>query len=327
MKKYSRCTAQYARLKRFAFLITGCYNHSNRTEVEESVRSMTGCGSGKVSMDGWEVTVDLKTVNHRFLDLGLRLPRNLAFLEPIIREQTAKHIRRGHADIFLTVSRTGNTEASRVQCNPELAALYYDAAFAIAERTGAPNQMTVRDLMELEGVLTLTESEMDEEAVEGACAQALEEACRHLAEMREKEGSHLKTNLALYLDQASKLRDRISMRAPKVVAEYREKLEARLRMMNAEGVDPQRLAQEVAIMADRCAIDEELARLASHFSQMRTYLEADGEIGKKMDFLIQEMNREANTIGSKASDAEIAQLVVDLKSEIEKLREQIQNVE
>ena len=291
------------------------------------MRSMTGCGSGKVNMDGWEVTVDLKTVNHRFLDLGLRLPRNLAFLEPTVREQAAKYIYRGHADIFITVSRNGDAAAARVQCDPELAALYFEAASSISERTGAPNQMTVRDLMGLEGVLTLTESEMDEETVGKACAQAMEEACRHLSEMREREGGHLKTNLALYLDRASELRDRIFLRAPGVVTEYREKLEARLRMLNAEAVDPQRLAQEVAIMADRCAIDEELARLASHFSQMRIYLEADGEIGKKMDFLIQEMNREANTIGSKASDAEIAQLVVDLKSEIEKLREQIQNVE
>ena len=291
------------------------------------MRSMTGCGSGKASRDGWEITVDLKTVNHRFLDLGLRLPRNLAFLETTVREQAGRFIRRGHVDIYITVVRNGDAAASRVQCDPELAALYYDAAAVISERTGAPNQMTVRDLMGLEGVLTLAESEMDEETVTAGCAQAAEEALRQLVDMREREGAHLKSNLALYLDRASVLRDRISLRAPKVVSEYREKLQARIKTLNADGIDPQRLAQEVAVMADRCAIDEELARLGSHFSQMRLYMDAEGEIGKKMDFLIQEMNREANTIGSKASDAEIAQLVVDLKSEIEKLREQIQNVE
>ena len=291
------------------------------------MRSMTGCGSGKASRDGWEITVDLKSVNHRFLDLGLRLPRNLAFLETTVREQAGRFIRRGHVDIYITVVRNGDAAASRVQCDPELAALYYDAAAVISERTGAPNQMTVRDLMGLEGVLTLAESEMDEETVTAGCAQAAEEALRQLVDMREREGAHLKSNLALYLDRASVLRDRISLRAPKVVSEYREKLEARIKTLNADGIDPQRLAQEVAVMADRCAIDEELARLGSHFSQMRLYMDAEGEIGKKMDFLIQEMNREANTIGSKASDAEIAQLVVDLKSEIEKLREQIQKVE
>ena len=145
--------------------------------------------------------------------------------------------------------------------------------------------------------------------------------------MREREGAHLKKDLRLHLDAADVLRGQILNRAPAVVDEYREKLETRLKNLLTESVEPQRLAQEVAIMADRCAIDEELARLDSHIRQMRKYLESDGEIGKKMDFLIQEMNREANTIGSKASDASIAQYVVDLKSEIEKLREQIQNVE
>ena len=145
--------------------------------------------------------------------------------------------------------------------------------------------------------------------------------------MRDREGAHLKEDLRDHLDAAALLREKILERAPKVVSEYREKLEIRLNSLLTDGVEPQRLAQEVAILADRCAIDEELARLNSHFNQMRQYLEAEGEIGKKMDFLIQEMNREANTIGSKAQDGQIAQWVVDLKSEIEKLREQIQNVE
>ena len=168
---------------------------------------------------------------------------------------------------------------------------------------------------------------MDEELVSAICAEATEAAAAQLVQMREREGTHLKEDLKLHLDAADALRGQILNRAPMVVDEYREKLEARLKNLLTESVEPQRLAQEVAIMADRCAIDEELARLDSHIRQMRKYLESDGEIGKKMDFLIQEMNREANTIGSKASDAAIAQHVVDLKSEIEKLREQIQNVE
>ena len=174
---------------------------------------------------------------------------------------------------------------------------------------------------------TLNEKEMDQELVSALCAEAVAQAAGQVAAMRKKEGEHLKEDLRVHLANAAALREKILGRAPAVVSDYRESLESRLKNMISDGVDPQRLAQEVAIMADRCAIDEELARLESHLRQMENYLEAEGEIGKKMDFLIQEMNRETNTIGSKAQDGKIAQWVVDLKSEIEKLREQIQNVE
>ena len=290
------------------------------------MHSMTGCGSGKVQQDGWEVTVDLKTVNHRFLDISMRLPRNLSFLETTIRDRITKKIRRGHVDVFLTVKRT-DSSAVTVESDPELARLYLDTAVKIAQETGAENDLTVSRLMSMEGVLTVNEREMDEDLVTAICAEAAEIAAEQLLQMRSREGAHLKEDLKVHLDAADALRSAILERAPFVVDEYREKLENRLKNLLSESVEPQRLAQEVAIMADRCAIDEELARLASHISQMRKYLDSQDEIGKKMDFLIQEMNREANTIGSKASDAAIAQNVVDLKSEIEKLREQIQNVE
>ena len=290
------------------------------------MRSMTGYGSGKIQKNGWEVTVDLKTVNHRFLDLSLRLPRNLAFLEQTVREQVSRQIRRGHVDVFLTVTQPAGS-ASQVECDPELAALYVQAAMQIAAKTDVPNDVTVSRLMQQDGVVTLTEAEMDEEAVAAACEEAAAAAAEQVTKMRDQEGIHLKEDLKTHLDAAAVLREKIGERAPLVVAEYRDKLESRLKQLTTDGVEPQRLAQEVAIIADRCAIDEELARLESHIRQMNQYLEAEGEIGKKMDFLIQEMNREANTIGSKASDAGIAQHVVDLKSEIEKLREQIQNVE
>ena len=290
------------------------------------MRSMTGCGSGKVQQDGWEVTVDLKTVNHRFLDIGMRLPRNLSFLEQTVRDTIGRKISRGHTDVYLTVKRT-DISAIDVACDTDLAGLYLGAAEQIAQRTGAENDMTVSSLMKMDGVLTLNEREMDEETVASICREATEIAAAQLVQMREREGMHLKGDLQNHLDAADALREMIMKRAPMVVEEYRDKLETRLKNLLTESVDPQRLAQEVAIIADRCAIDEELARLDSHIRQMRKYLENEGEIGKKMDFLIQEMNREANTIGSKASDAVIAQLVVNLKSEIEKLREQIQNVE
>ena len=290
------------------------------------MQSMTGCGVGLVQRDGWEVTAELKTVNHRFLDLSMRLPRNIAFLEPAVREETAKGLKRGPVDVFLTVR---NTEASSVQItvDQELANQYRDAGKALAEASGAENDLSVSRLLAMEGVVTLNEKEMDRETVTALGAEAVRQAVSQVTAMREKEGAHLKKDLRIHLEGAAALREKILTRAPYVVADYREKLENRLKTMISDGPDPQRLAQEVAIMADRCAIDEELSRLDSHLHQMGMYLEAEGEIGKKMDFLIQEMNREANTIGSKAQDSEIAQWVVDLKSEIEKLREQIQNVE
>ena len=290
------------------------------------MRSMTGCGNGKVQRDGWEVSVDLKTVNHRFLDIGIKLPRALSFLEQTLRDRISGKIRRGHADVFLTVKRTDSSALS-VDCDPNLAALYVEAARRLSDTTGVLNDMTVSRLMSMDGVLILNEREMDEELVAAICAEAADSAADQLVRMREREGSHLKEDLAYHLDAAEALRISIQKRAPMVVIEYREKLENRLKTLLAEPVEPQRIAQETAIIADRCAIDEELSRLDSHIRQMRKFLDAEGEIGKKMDFLIQEMNREANTIGSKASDAAIAQNVVDLKSEIEKLREQIQNVE
>ena len=290
------------------------------------MRSMTGCGTGKVRKNGWEVTAEIRTVNHRFLDISLRLPRNLVFLEQTIRSGISARIRRGHADVYLTVR---NTESSSVtaEADFDLAAHYLHIAEELAEKTGTENDMTVSRVLRMEGVTSVTEREMDQETVAVLCGEAVDLAMDQVIAMREKEGVNLRDDLQSHLDASAVLRDRILERAPGVVADYKERLENRLKALGTEGVDPQRLAQEVAITADRCAIDEELSRLLSHIRQMTGYLNAPDEIGKKLVFLIQEMNREANTIGSKASDAEIAQYVVDLKSEIEKLREQIQNVE
>ena len=290
------------------------------------MRSMTGCGNGRVQRDGWEVTAELKTVNHRFLDISMRLPRNIAFLEQTVRETLSAGLKRGHADVFISVRKTEGS-AVQITVDEALARQYFEAAGALAGSLGAENDMTVSRLLAMEGVTTLTEEDMDEKLVSVLCAEAVKTAADQVAAMREREGAHLREDLQAHLAAAAALREKILKRAPSVVSEYREKLEARLNTALAEGVDPARLAQEVAIMADRCAIDEELSRLESHLRQMGLYLEAEGETGKKMDFLIQEMNRETNTIGSKAQDTEIAQAVVDLKSEIEKLREQIQNVE
>ena len=287
------------------------------------MRSMTGYGKCQLQENTWEVTVELRAVNHRYLDVAMRLPRNLLFLEDGVRKGLAKLVR-GHVDVYLTVRQIEG--ASRVvDADTALAASYVAAAKAIADTTGAANDLTVTQLMKLEGVTTLTESAMDEEAVAALCAKALEGAVAQLDDMRLREGENLRADLAEHLGNVASLREKVIAYAPKVVEEYRARLTDRLAKLPIEPVDPARLAQEVALMADKCAIDEELSRLDSHITQLRRYLDMPGETGKKMDFLIQEMNRETNTIGSKCSDASIAQCVVDMKSEIEKLREQIQN--
>lgn len=287
------------------------------------MRSMTGYGKCQLQRDTWEVTVELRAVNHRYLDVAMRLPRNLLFLEDGVRKGLQALVR-GHVDVYLTVRQTEG--AGRVvEADTALAASYVAAAKAIREVTGAADDLTISRLLKLEGVATLTEAAMDEEAVAALCTEALDGAIAQLDDMRLREGENLRADLAEHLDNVAALREKVVAYAPKVVEEYRARLTEKLAKLPIEPVDPARLAQEVALMADKCAIDEELSRLMSHITQLRRYLDMQGETGKKMDFLIQEMNRETNTIGSKCSDAAIAQCVVDMKSEIEKLREQIQN--
>ena len=287
------------------------------------MRSMTGYGRCQMQADSWEVTVELRAVNHRYLDVAMRLPRNLLFLEDGVRKGLNQLVR-GHVDVYITVKQTEG--ASRVaEADTALAASYVAAAKAICQATGAQDDLTVSQLLRLEGVTTLTESAMDEDAVSALCQKALSGAIANLDDMRLREGENLRADLSEHLDNVASLREQVVAYAPKVVEEYRARLTDKLSKLPIEPVDPARLAQEVALMADKCAIDEELSRLMSHITQLRRYLDMQEETGKKMDFLIQEMNRETNTIGSKCSDAAIAQCVVDMKSEIEKLREQIQN--
>ena len=287
------------------------------------MRSMTGYGKCQLQRAPWEVTAELRAVNHRYLDISCRLPRSLSFLEDGVRKALAALVR-GHVDVYLTVRQTEGA-TRQVETDAALAAAYVEAARVIAEATGAANDLTVTKLMAMEGVTTVTEAAMDEEAVSALCQEAMAGAIAALDDMRLREGENLRADLSAHLDAAAALREKIIGYAPNVVGEYRVKLQERLAKMQVEAIEPARLAQEVALIADKCAIDEELSRLDSHIRQLRRYLDMPGETGKKMDFLIQEMNREANTIGSKCSDADIAQCVVDLKSEIEKLREQIQN--
>ena len=289
------------------------------------MRSMTGYGRCQRAADGREMTVEVKTVNHRFLDVSLRLPRHLGFAEEQIRQQLAARLGRGHADVSVQY-RNARPDARKVVCDPALAAAYREAMQALSQATGAPNDVPLAQYAQLPDVLTVTEAEEDREAVGRLLADALDGALGEVDAMRLREGEALKADLSLHLTLLEKLRLQIADRAPGVVEDYRTRLLQRIAEFGVVAPDEQRVVQEVALFADRAAIDEELSRLDSHIRQAYKLMETE-PCGSKLNFLVQEMNREVNTIGSKALDSAIAKMVVDAKSEIEKLREQIQNVE
>ncbi len=290
------------------------------------MQSMTGYGRGRACQDGREMVVELKSVNHRYLDLSFRLPKNLGMVEDTLRTTIQKsQVNRGHVDIFVTYTNT-REDARTLEVDEQLLGSFRKAVRDAGDLLADYRSATVGEVLSLSGALTVSQADEDAEALKSLAAQAIGQALEALVEMRTKEGDNLRADLRSHLAQVAKLREQIALRAPTVPQEYRKRLEARLSEWQVDGVEPQRIAQEVAIMADRCAIDEELSRLSSHITQFETILATEPQPGKKLDFLLQEMNREVNTIGSKASDAEIARCVVDAKCTLEKLREQVQNV-
>lgn len=290
------------------------------------MRSMTGYGRRQCSRDGREITVEIKTVNHRFLDVSCRLPRALSFAEDALRRQIAGRLRRGHVDVTVGYVNL-RSDAREVRVDEALALQYRDALSRLHTALGGENNIGLSFIASQPDVITVTVCEENQEAVLALLEETASEALDDVCAMRKKEGDVLRADLRSHLDAVAGLREKIAQLAPQVPLIYRDKLKARLKEMGVESLDEQRLVQEVALMADRCAIDEELSRLLSHIAQMRQALDAEEETGRRLDFLTQELNREVNTIGSKASDAEITRLVVEAKSEIEKLREQVQNVE
>lgn len=290
------------------------------------MQSMTGYGRARACRDGREITIELKTVNHRFLDLSFRIPKNLAFLEDPLRSRiNASGLRRGHVDVFVTYANT-RTDAREVRLDGALLEAF-SQALADAQVALKPygRMMSAAEVLTLSGALSIAQAEEDAEAVTELAAEAFDAALDKLMDMRALEGEHLGADLLGNLEELSALVRGITDRAPEVPREYRQRLMTRLEEWQVNA-DPQRVAQEVALMADHCAIDEELSRLQSHIAQFRSSVENGTEVGRKLDFLLQEMNREINTIGSKASDAEISGCVVNAKCVVEKLREQVQNV-
>lgn len=289
------------------------------------MQSMTGYGRHRVCRDGRELTLELKAVNHRFLDLSFRLPKNLAFLEDALRTAiNASELRRGHVDVFITYQNT-RTDAREVHIDASLLDAFNRAMKAADKALDDYKRATAAEVLTLSGALTVVQAEEDTEAVTELALEAFQGAVEALTAMRDREGAHLAEDLLHNLADLAELRNLIALRAPEVPEEYRKRLNARLEEWNVNAADPQRVAQEVAIMADRCAIDEELSRLEGHIAQFGDSVKNSAEVGRKLDFLLQEMNREVNTMGSKASDAQITQCVVDAKCIIEKLREQVQN--
>lgn len=290
------------------------------------MRSMTGYGRCQIAEDGREMTVEVKSVNHRFLDLSYRLSRELSFLDEAVRTGVGARLKRGHVDIFVGYANR-REDAREVRVDVELAKAYERAMRELAEAVGAERMPTLTDYARMPDVLTVQPAQEDGDAVRALFERALCGALDALIAMREREGESLARDLALKLDGLASLRAQIEARAPLVVTEYRDKLNARVAQLLDGQLDEARLSAEVALFADRAAIDEELVRLQSHIDQTRAALGAQEPVGRKLDFLVQEMGREVNTIGSKAQDAEIARLVVAAKGEIEKLREQVQNIE
>lgn len=292
------------------------------------VRSMTGFGQSVRTAPDYRLQADLKSVNHRYSEVTVRMPREWSYLEDAVKKLILTEIKRGRVDVFITMERQGRS-GKTIEPDWQLAEAYAEAARQIKERYGLSDGLTLKDFLQIPDVIQVREGETaDKEQVEAELLACVKEAAGHLAAMRATEGAHLQDDLDKRLAELRKHREFIVRIAPLVVEEYRTKLHARIQeLLGAVPVDQSRLATEVAVFADRSSIDEELTRLASHFSQFGKLLRSEEPSGRKLDFLIQEMNREVNTIGSKANQTELVNTVVELKAELEKIREQVQNIE
>ena len=287
--------------------------------------SMTGYGQARREADGRIMTAEVRCVNHRFLDLGLRLPRALNALEGLTRQLAGEQLVRGHADITVTYLNT-REDAVTVRLDEGLAKAYQLAVARLQDELAlTDSQPDVTYYASLPGVLREQPADEDMDALTALLTEALTDAFAQVTAARAREGERLRADLKAHLDILNSLTGQLTELAAGLPAGYQARLTERLAKLDAP-VDPQRLAQEVAIFADRCAVDEELSRLAAHIAEMNRLLDAPGPLGKQIDFLLQEMNREANTTASKSVSLEVTTLAVQCKNEIEKLREQAQNI-
>ena len=291
------------------------------------VKSMTGYGRAEETVNGCTITVELRSVNNRYLDCSVRIPRLYLFAEDAIKTRVQNTISRGKVDVFVTLDNAG-AEKVQVSVNRPVADGYYAALQQLAEIYGLEREISVSLLSRFPEVLLAEKAEEDVEQRTKDICSVLDRALQDFDQMRTREGERLREDI---LSRAAAIEEKVGLveeRSPQTVSEYRAKLEARMNeVLASTQIDPARILTEAAIFADKVAVDEETVRLRSHIGQLREMLDKGGATGRKMDFLIQEFNREANTIGSKCSDIEIARHVVDIKAEIEKIREQVQNIE
>ena len=291
------------------------------------IKSMTGFGRCEVLKDSRKFTVELKSVNHRYLDVNIRMPKKLNFFETSIRTLLKSYADRGKVDIFITYEDLSQSQVS-VKYNAALAAEYLKYLNQMAEEFSLDNDVRVSTLSRYPEVFTMEECSEDEDELWNGLKEALEGAFSQFVEMRTKEGERLKEDILLKLDLLSEQIRFIEERSPQIIAEYRTKLEEKMReLLEDTQIDDNRIAAEVILFADKISTDEEVVRLKSHIQHMKETLEESNGIGRKLDFIAQEMNREANTILSKANDLDISNRAISLKTEIEKIREQIQNIE
>ncbi len=291
------------------------------------IKSMTGFGRCEKVTDQYKISVEMKAVNHRYLDLSIKMPKRFNYFEAAIRSMLKDHIQRGKVDVFISYEDY-TEEKLCLKYNKALAAEYVQYFKEMGEQFGLTDDLTVTALARMPEVLTMEEAPEDEEAIWKILSEALKEAADRFVESRRLEGENLKEDLMKKLDYMAELVDYIEERSPQIVAEYRKKLEEKVReFLESAAVDENRIAAEVTVFADKVCVDEETVRLRSHMDHTRSELKAGGSIGRKLDFIAQEMNREANTILSKANDLEVSEKAIALKTEIEKVREQIQNIE
>ena len=292
------------------------------------IKSMTGYGRARQELHKRDITVEVRSVNNRYLDCTVKMPRMYTFAEDAVKKHVQQAVSRGKVDVFITVDATA-ADVAKVAVNRELAAQYAAALGELADLCGELDyRIAPETLARFPDVLTVTKEDEDLETVSADLCAVLDEALAAYNAMRAVEGAKLAADIAGRLDTIERCTGQVEQRSPETVAEYRQKLTARMEeVLQSTTIDEQRILMEAAIYADKVAVDEETVRLRSHVAQLRTMLQSDEPMGRKMDFLIQEVNRESNTIGSKCNDVAIAEIVVALKAEVEKMREQVQNVE
>ena len=291
------------------------------------IKSMTGYGRYEGMVNGRGIVVEVKSVNHRYYEFSSRITRGYGFLEEKLKSYLQTKISRGKVDVFVSIETLEDADA-QVLINHSLAAGYVSALRELAQKYGLLDDTTVSTISRYSDIFTIHKSPEDEDLIWASVKEATDKAVESFLTMRENEGQRLKEDVEERAKTILNLVAKVEERSPQTVAEYQQKLQTRLEeMLHDSNIDEQRLLTEAAIFADKVAVAEETVRLRSHIDQLNTMLESGEPVGRKLDFLVQEMNREANTIGSKAVDSQIAYLVVDIKAEIEKIREQIQNIE